>query len=495
MPRRAAAGLIAAVCAAALAAPASAAVHLTELGTFDTPVHVASPPADPERLFVVEKEGRIVQLRGGQKFPFLDIEPLVVSVGEQGLLSMAFAPDYPTSRKFYVYYTAPGTGGGSVLTIAEYATADADTVDPASRRVVLEIPHPDASNHNGGQLQFGYDGALYAATGDGAVDSDKAQATDSQLGKLLRIEPLSGAPVLTWASGLRNPWRFSFDRQTGDMIIADVGEGAAEEVNFTPLGSGSGVNYGWPCWEGTVHQRPACNPPGYDPPVLEKRRSTGFCAIVGGYVVRDPALPELFGRYVYGDFCLDEIRSAALVEPPATVSDDTDTGLRVSSLYSFGEDYCGHIYLVSGAGPVYRLDGDGAFTPCPGLEPDPEPEPEPPAPDTRPPTLTFTAAARQRVLRRGGVRVRATCDESCSISLRARARIGSSKKRRKLYAESGQLAPGERARFKLALTEPARRKVARALRRGRRVRIRVTAAALDSTGNRAVAARTVEVRR
>src|SRR4051794_23312670 len=195
---------------------------------FEQPVHVASAPGDPHRLFVVEREGRIVELRDGvkQDTPFLDIHGDVKSAGgEQGLLSVAFAPDYATSRKFYVYYTAPRPpdSGGSVITIAEYTGND-----PASRRIPLTIDHPTNSNHNGGQLQFGPDGMLYAATGDGGSGNDppnNAQNPASQLGKLLRIDPASGTAT-TWALGLRNPWRFSFDRQSGDLVIGDVGQGA-----------------------------------------------------------------------------------------------------------------------------------------------------------------------------------------------------------------------------------------------------------------------------
>src|SRR3954454_18489696 len=297
-PRRLASAV--ALALLAFAAPsASAAVHLTPIADFSLPVYVTAPPADPHRLFVVEQGGRIMEVRDGQKLatPFLDIAGDVRSGGEQGLLSMAFAPDYATSRKFYVYYTAPrpGDGGGSVITVQEFQTArgNPDGVDPSSRRTILTVDHPTNGNHNGGQLQFGPDGQLYAGTGDGGSGNDppnNAQNPNSQLGKLLRIDRVNGGASI-FALGLRNPWRFSFDRQTGDLIIADVGQNAFEEVDFTRAGTGAGLNYGWRCFEGFPSTGLSCfSMPGtVTPPVIEKDQSaTGFCAIVGGYVVRDP---------------------------------------------------------------------------------------------------------------------------------------------------------------------------------------------------------------
>src|SRR3954471_14362229 len=357
----------------AITAPAaSAALHLTPIADFSLPVHVAAPPGDPHRLFVVEQGGRIMEVRDGQKLvtPFLDITPDVRSGGEQGLLSMAFAPDYATSRKFYVYYTAPrpGDGGGSVLTVQEFQTVagNPDAVDPASRRTILTVDHPTNGNHNGGQLQFGPDGLLYAGTGDGGSGNDppnNAQNPGSLLGKLLRIDPrVAGAAPSIYASGLRNPFRYSFDRQTGDLIIGDVGQGRREEVDFSPAGTAPGRNYGWHCREG-AHDTPGvtCTAPGAIEPVLEKdHNTTAFRAIIGGYVVRDPSVPELNGRYVYGDNNAPEIRVVSL---PGAV-DDAATGLSVSGLTSFGEDSCGHVYATAGGGQVARIDGD-AFTPCP----------------------------------------------------------------------------------------------------------------------------------
>jgi hypothetical protein len=480
MPRLAPLAL-AALAIALWATPAAAAPRLTQIGSFDTPVYVTAPPGDPHRLFVVEKEGRIIELRDGQRVdpPFVDIVPEVASGGERGMLSMAFAPDYATSGRFYVYYTAHRAGdpSGSDITIEEF---------PARRKLAV-IPHPNRSNHDGGQLQFGPDGGLYAGTGDGGGSNDpdtNAQDDASRLGKLLRIDPITGV-VTQHAKGLRNPWRFSFDRQTGDLVIADVGQNAREEIDFAPAGTPAGVNYGWPCWEGTrknTQAVPPCDPPDDVFPVLEKDQSaTGFQAIVGGYVVRDPALAPLTGRYVYGDNEVPEIRSVTLPQ----ASDDSDTGLRVDGLTSFGEDSCGHVYATSFFGPVYRIDGD-TFTPCP--------EPAPP-PDTRAPMLTVGGKRAQRVVRRRGVRLALRCDEVCGATARGRVRIGRAKKRLRLRPATRQLAANTRTKAKLRTSKKVRRKIRRALRRDRRVHITVTVTARDSAGNATVKRKRVRARR
>src|SRR3954468_20292940 len=237
MPLRSAVMLTGALAALAMfASPASAALHLSSIGSFDKPVYVTAPPGDPHRVFVVEQAGRIFEVRDGQKqaTPFLDISASVRSTGnEQGLLSMAFAPDYATSGRYYVYYTAPKPGdtNGSIITVEEFG--------PSGPRIVFTVDHPTNTNHNGGQLQFGPDGMLYAGTGDGGSGNDppnNAQTLGTNwLGKLLRIDPLStsGSPEI-YAYGLRNPFRFSFDRGTGDLTIGDVGQNAYEEVAFAP---------------------------------------------------------------------------------------------------------------------------------------------------------------------------------------------------------------------------------------------------------------------
>src|SRR4051794_11766986 len=240
MPLRLPAMLVAALAAVVFyAAPASAALHLSSIGDFTSPVYVTAPPGDPHRVFVVERAGRIIEVRDGVKQDpaFLDISSRVRSTGgEQGLLSMAFAADYATSGRYYVYYTAPraSDSGGSVITVEEFS--------PTEHHVVFTVDHPTNSNHNGGQLQFGPDGLLYAGTGDGGSGNDppnNAQNRSSNLGKLLRVDPLStdASRPSIYALGLRNPFRFSFDRQTGDLIIGDVGQSAREEIDFSAKGT------------------------------------------------------------------------------------------------------------------------------------------------------------------------------------------------------------------------------------------------------------------
>ena len=361
--------------AAPAAATAATRVRLARIGRFNQPVFVTAPPADRARLMVVEQPGVIRVVRGGRTLgrPFLDIHSLVTAGGEQGLLGLAFAPDYAASGRFYVYYT--DRQGREV--VAEYRRgASGDVADPGSARIVLRMEDPE-SNHNGGALMFGPDDLLYIGTGDGGGANDQhgrrgnAQNLGSLLGKLLRIDPResggrpytvpagnpftgrSGARPEIYAYGLRNPWRYSFDRRTGDLAIGDVGQDAIEEVDFARQGRARGVNYGWRPWEGRRRNfdEPA---PGAVFPVLTKRHSDGWCSITGGYVVRDPALPALAGRYVYSDFCRGQIRAARLRSGHAT--GDRGIGLpRMPNISSFGEDARGRVYVVTLDGPVYRL--------------------------------------------------------------------------------------------------------------------------------------------
>ena len=342
--------------------------RLKKIGTFSSPIFVTAPPGDRHRLFVVERAGRIVILLDGHKLstPFLDIHTQVRTDSERGLLSMAFAPDYARSGRFYVYFTDQ-TGD---IRIQEYRRASANRANKGSVRNLLRINHREFSNHDGGQLQFGPDGYLYVGTGDGGSAGDPhnhGQSLGTRLAKLLRIDPrhggrysVKGNPFVgrrgakreIWAYGLRNPWRFSFDRKTGDLVIADVGQDSVEEIDFARRGAGRGANYGWNVFEGNSRFRSG-SAPGAVRPRVTHSHGAGYCSITGGYVVRDRAL-SLFGRYVYGDLCHAELRAVKLGRRGGA-SGDRGLGLSVQNLVSFGEDSRGRVYAVSLGGPVYRL--------------------------------------------------------------------------------------------------------------------------------------------
>jgi glucose/arabinose dehydrogenase len=495
------------------AAAAEAAVRATPIASgFDTPVLALGAPADPHRLYVVEQRGRIQVLRDGARTaaPFLDIVGDVRFGGEQGFLSLAFAPDYATSGKFYVYYTAPrpNDSGGSIITIDEFtrSAADPDRADPATRRNVMRIDHPNASNHNGGTIMFGPDGYLYITTGDGGAGDDppnNAQNLTSLLGKVLRIDPLGGSPYAippgnpfaagpdnardeVYAYGLRNPFRASFDRQTGDLTIGDVGQDRAEEVDFAPRGTEVGANYGWRCVEGFQRTSNPCDPAsltGAIDPVLEQDRSTGFCAIIGGVVVRDPSLAELAGRYVYGDNCQAQLRSAVLQKPRAT--DDRALGVSISQLSGFGEDSCGHVYLTSLGGGVWRLDGDAPPAPCP----------EPGTADTTAPVAKLSRARSQRVLRQKGFVVAVTCNEACGFTATGKMRVSGSRTRYGLKRSSKLANAGQRVRVRLALSKKGTATLRRTLARRRRASATVTILARDASGNQAARKVSIRVKR
>jgi glucose/arabinose dehydrogenase len=340
-------------------------------------VYVAAPPADTRRIFVVEQGGTIRVITGGKRVarPFLDIRSKVISGGEQGLLSMAFAPDYVKSRRFYVNYT--NRGGSQSVVEYRRSKSNPERADASSARLVLRYDDEEA-NHNGGLVTFGPDKMLYIGTGDGGGGDDQhgargnAQDLGSLLGKMLRIDPRrtggrpyrvppsnpfvsrAGARPEIYSYGLRNPWRFSFDRRTGDLTIADVGQNEVEEVDFAKQGAARGANYGWRPLEGTRRnfQEPA---PDAVAPVIELSHKDGNCSITGGYVMRDAGVPALLGRYVYGDFCEGRLRSAKL----STGNAEGDAGIpglaKVDQLSSFGEDARGRVYVVSLSGPVYRF--------------------------------------------------------------------------------------------------------------------------------------------
>jgi glucose/arabinose dehydrogenase len=349
-------------------------VRLVSIGRFSSPLYVTAPQGDRRRVFVVEQAGRIVVVRGGRRLaqPFLDIRSKVSSADEQGLLSLAFAPDYARTGRFYVYYTERS----GAQAIWEYRRANQDRANPASARLVLRMADTE-SNHNGGIMIFGRDHLMYVGTGDGGGANDQhgargnAQSLGSLLGKILRIDPRasgghpytapssnpfagrSGARPEIYAYGLRNPWRFSFDRVTGALAIGDVGQDAVEEIDFVAKDAGRGANFGWRPWEGRRRNfdEPA---PGAIFPVITHSHSEGFCSITGGYVVRDRSVPALYGRYVYGDYCEGRLRAATLRVGRRTTG-HTLALPKVPGLSSFGEDAAGRVYATSLTGPVYRL--------------------------------------------------------------------------------------------------------------------------------------------
>ncbi len=442
--------------AAVSTAPAAT---LEPVGAFDEPTFVTSDPSNPNRVLVAERRGAIELVAGGHVATFADLTSLVGCPpagceGERGLMSIAVAPDFATSGHLYADYIDNSSGEIHI----DELTASGDTAPLASRRPVLSIPHSEASNHNGGQLQFGPDGDLYISTGDGGGSNDEfhhSQDLGSLLGKILRIDPeQSGAQPYTvpagnpfptaqapfdtiWSYGLRNPFRFSFDRLSGDMVIGDVGQGAREEVDFAPRGAGEtvgggGANYGWNCREGLI-AGPATDLPGtgctttsFVDPVFDYPHSGApagaaqGCAIIGGYVARDPSLGGLDGRYLYGDLCAGQIRSLQLpASASGTASGDRSEGLSVPNLNSFGEDSCGRLYTVSGDGAVSRLVG-AAPASCPPPE-GPSGEEEPPpgavAPPGPPRTDTPGSSPIETTVRVKAVRYRVPAGARASLTV------------------------------------------------------------------------------
>jgi glucose/arabinose dehydrogenase len=359
------------------ACPLVPALQLTPVATgLEDPIFASGAPGEIGRLFIIEKPGRIRILEGGtvRTQSFLDITAITSKGGEQGLLGLAFHPAYATNGLVYVDYT--DANGDTV--VAEYArsTADSAVAEPTARRVLRTIAQPFA-NHNGGMIAFGQDGALYVALGDGGGGGDPnetAQDLQSKLGKILRLNVdgdapppgnLAGADPDVWSYGLRNPFRFSFDRVTGDLYIGDVGQGEFEEVDVEPRGEG-GRNYGWDITEGFACFEPRndCDTTGITFPAVAYAHSNGGarddCSVIGGYVYRGSAIPGLVGRYLYGDLCSNRIRSfvwngsaaVSKVEMTATLASDAT----LAALASFGEDLNGELYLADLGGTVYRID-------------------------------------------------------------------------------------------------------------------------------------------
>ncbi len=361
-------------------AAAAPSLSLERIGAFQGPMQVENAPGFRRLLFVVERPGTIAVMRDGQKLDecFLDISDRVSTAGEGGLLSVAFPADYRESRRFYVSYVNVA-GDIEVDELKRHPDSPA-RASVSSRRRVLVVSHAGEDNHYGGQLQFGPDKRLYITTGDGGGADDvhdNARRLSKLLGKLLRIDPRqhggdpytvpTGNPYVgrpgrdeIYAYGLRNPWHFSFDRATGDIAIGDVGQSAAEEVDYETRLGAKGANFGWPEYEGNeVHDPSRPGPDPHAPPAFTYPHSicTHGCAVTGGYVVRDPKLSSLAGRYLYADFYLGDIHS--FVPGPGGAADDRDTGLHVPALSSFGEGFGGQIYVSSLQGPVYKLTQPG----------------------------------------------------------------------------------------------------------------------------------------
>jgi glucose/arabinose dehydrogenase len=351
-------------------------VRLVEIGRFDQPLFVTEPPGARDELYVVEQCGRVIRVVDGEPDPgpFLDLSGEVSCGGERGLLSIAFAPDYGRSGRLYVDYT--DTEGDTRVVEYRRTAEDRGAADPASARLVLSQDQP-FPNHNGGLLLFGPDELLYVGLGDGGSAGDpqrNGQDLSTLLAKILRIDPrgtgsapysvpgsnpfvdTEGALGEIYAYGLRNPWRFSFDRATEALWIGDVGQDSLEEVDSVVSSEASGANFGWSAYEGDERFNADQEAPGHVPPVFTYSTAAGEnCSITGGYVVRDARLKSLYGRYLYGDFCAGELRSFS-ARPGRTATDDRPLGLTVPSLSSFGEDGAGRIYATSLEGPVYRLD-------------------------------------------------------------------------------------------------------------------------------------------
>lgn len=342
------------------------------------PVFLTAPPADNARLFIVEQGGtiRIFDLLSRSLFstPFLDLSAAISSSSERGLLGMAFDPGYANNGRFYVYYT-DRIGD---IAIAQYRRSanNPNQADPSQLSLLQSIPHPNFSNHNGGMLAFGPDGCLYAGVGDGGSGGDpnnNAQNTASRLGKLLRLDPNTGSPCTNgitnpfvfgggaqeiWSLGLRNPWRFSFDRQTGDLYIADVGQGAREEVDVAlPPNPGRQSNFGWRLMEGFLCFNPStnCNSGGLTLPVLDYPHTGGACSIIGGYVYRGTAIPSLNGTYFYADLCAGFIRSFAYRNAQVTDQFEWSSLSPGPSITSFGEDAQGELYIMTAGGGLWRI--------------------------------------------------------------------------------------------------------------------------------------------
>ena len=350
-------------------------VALSQIASgLNNPVALTNARDGSNRLFITEQRGRILILEDGavRETPFLDIQSLVSCCGERGLLSVAFHPDYVANGFFFVNYT--DLAGHTVVARFTRSSIDPNLAEAGSRKQIIRIEQP-FGNHNGGQLQFGPDGFLYIGMGDGGSGGDpgnRAQNLTTLLGKILRIDIDGGDPYAVpadnpfvgnpqalpeiWSYGLRNPWRFSFDRATGDMFIGDVGQNTLEEVSFEPAGEG-GRNYGWRIMEASRCFNPPtnCNDGTLVLPILEYGRSDG-CSVSGGYRYRGSRFPSINGRYFYGDFCSGKIWMATLgVNGQWTSSVVLESNAQITS---FGEDEKGEIHVVDHGGRIFRITSE-----------------------------------------------------------------------------------------------------------------------------------------
>ncbi len=370
-------------CADSAAPPAGGPIGLTLAPVdsgFDFSVFVAAPPNDTSRLLIVERGGVVWIRKNGARLgsAFIDLSDHTnISTGEYGVYSLAFHPQYAANRRLFVYYA--DLNGDSHLSEFQ-ATPDFDHADKLTERTILVQAQDPTNVLYGGRIGFGPDGYLYIGLGDSLtggqtalLPSSPAQDSTSLLGKMLRIDvdqgtlytvpagnPFVGRPGWRpeiWAVGLRNPWRWSFDRQTGEMWIGDVGEDTREEIDLQPAGMG-GLNFGWPVVEGTLCYRPAvgCVSAGLTPPVLEYKEDPA-CAVMGGYVYRGRAIPEISGTYFFGDYCGGWVRSFRMVGGmPVSELTPLAAPLINDNVDSFGEDAAGEIYVVMASGRVYRIE-------------------------------------------------------------------------------------------------------------------------------------------
>ncbi len=374
---------MASTAAAAAAVPTPLAVVSISLSPvasgFANAIGVSSAPGDA-RLFVIRQTGQVVVVSGGKAVGmFLDISGRLSCCGERGLLGLAFHPQYATNGRFFVRYTTPA---GDVRVSEFHVSTDSNKADAASEKVILTIPHPSFGNHNGGRIEFGPDGYLYIGTGDGGSGGDPnnhGQDLNTLLGKMLRLDvdhAAGGLPYAIpgsnpfvgqtgkrgeiWSYGLRNPYTFSFDRETHDLWIADVGQDAYEEVDRATAasGGGKGVNYGWSVREGNHCYKPAagCTTDGLTAPLAEYAHGSGDsigCAIIGGYVYRGSAQPQLYGRYFFGDYCSGRIWDvAAAGSAQQTPQELLQSGFQITG---WGQDANGELYLAATNGVLYRL--------------------------------------------------------------------------------------------------------------------------------------------